>query len=101
MVAGDRRQGGGSPGSGAVRSRAACRGPWQRRSAAGHPGRRGGCRPPAGAHRSGRNVNVSSDAAVEPYQGWGGYGSSKAALEQLTLVMAAEEGDVTVYVVDH
>jgi len=50
--------------------------------------------------RSGRIVNVSSDAAVEPYQGWGGYGSSKAALEQLTLVMAAEEGDVTVYVVD-
>ena len=29
-------------------------------------------------------VNVTSDAAVEPYEGWGGYGSSKAALEQLT-----------------
>ena len=31
----------------------------------------------------GRIVNVTSDAAVEPYAGWGGYGSSKAALEQL------------------
>ncbi len=29
-------------------------------------------------------INVTSDAAVEPYEGWGGYGSSKAALEQLT-----------------
>jgi NAD(P)-dependent dehydrogenase (short-subunit alcohol dehydrogenase family) len=48
----------------------------------------------------GRIVNVSSDAAVEAYQGWGGYGSSKAALEQLTVVLAAEEADVRVYVVD-
>src|SRR4051812_26074824 len=29
-------------------------------------------------------VNVTSDAAVEPYDGWGGYGSSKAALDQWT-----------------
>jgi NAD(P)-dependent dehydrogenase (short-subunit alcohol dehydrogenase family) len=35
-------------------------------------------------------VNVSSDAAVEPYAGWGGYGSSKAALDQLTAVLAVE-----------
>ena len=35
-------------------------------------------------------VNVTSDAAVEPYEGWGGYGSSKAALEQLTAILAAE-----------
>ena len=37
-----------------------------------------------------RILNVTSDAAVEPYEGWGGYGSSKAALEQLTNVLAAE-----------
>ena len=45
-------------------------------------------------------VNVTSDAAVEGYEGWGGYGSSKAALEQLTRVLAAEEPDVDVYWVD-
>lgn len=50
--------------------------------------------------RRGRVVNVTSDAAVEAYQGWGGYGCSKAALEQLTLVMAAEEDGVRLYVVD-
>jgi NAD(P)-dependent dehydrogenase (short-subunit alcohol dehydrogenase family) len=37
-----------------------------------------------------RVINVTSDAAVEPYPGWGGYGSSKAALEQLSAVLAAE-----------
>src|SRR3954453_6040049 len=36
-------------------------------------------------------VNVTSDAAVEPYEGWGGYGSSKAALEQLIAILAAEQ----------
>ena len=41
-------------------------------------------------------VNVTSDAAVEPYEGWGGYGSSKAALEQL----GAEHPSVRVYTVD-
>ncbi len=47
-------------------------------------------------------INVTSDAAVQPYAGWGGYGSSKAALEQLSRVLAAElEGSgVRVYVVD-
>src|SRR5258706_13256899 len=42
-------------------------------------------------------VNITSDAAVEGYAGWGGYGSSKAALEQLSNVLAAEEPDVRVY----
>jgi NAD(P)-dependent dehydrogenase (short-subunit alcohol dehydrogenase family) len=45
-------------------------------------------------------VNVTSDAAVEGYEGWGGYGASKAALEQLSRVLAAEEPDVRVYWVD-
>jgi NAD(P)-dependent dehydrogenase (short-subunit alcohol dehydrogenase family) len=48
----------------------------------------------------GRIVNVSSDAAIEPYEGWGGYGSSKAALDQLTRVLAAERPDLRVYAVD-
>jgi NAD(P)-dependent dehydrogenase (short-subunit alcohol dehydrogenase family) len=43
---------------------------------------------------------VSSDAAVEPYEGWGGYGSSKAALDQLTAVLAAEQPQLRVYSVD-
>jgi NAD(P)-dependent dehydrogenase (short-subunit alcohol dehydrogenase family) len=45
-------------------------------------------------------VNVTSDAAVEGYVGWGGYGSSKAGLEQLSNVLAAEEQDITVYWLD-
>jgi NAD(P)-dependent dehydrogenase (short-subunit alcohol dehydrogenase family) len=45
-------------------------------------------------------LNVTSDAAVEPYEGWGGYGSSKAALEQLTAILAAEHPDLRVYTVD-
>jgi NAD(P)-dependent dehydrogenase (short-subunit alcohol dehydrogenase family) len=47
-----------------------------------------------------RVINVTSDAAVEPYEGWGGYGSSKAALEQLSAVLAAENPDLRVYWVD-
>jgi NAD(P)-dependent dehydrogenase (short-subunit alcohol dehydrogenase family) len=47
-----------------------------------------------------RIVNVTSDAAVEPYEGWGGYGSSKAALEQLTAILAAEHPARRVYAVD-
>jgi NAD(P)-dependent dehydrogenase (short-subunit alcohol dehydrogenase family) len=47
-----------------------------------------------------RIVSVTSDAAVEPYEGWGGYGSSKAALEQWTRVLAAERPELRVYVVD-
>jgi NAD(P)-dependent dehydrogenase (short-subunit alcohol dehydrogenase family) len=45
-------------------------------------------------------LNVSSDAAVEAYPGWGGYGSAKAALDHLGAVLAAEETDVRVYAVD-
>jgi NAD(P)-dependent dehydrogenase (short-subunit alcohol dehydrogenase family) len=45
-------------------------------------------------------VNITSDAAVEPYPGWGGYGSSKAALEQLTAILGAEHPELRVYAVD-
>jgi len=45
-------------------------------------------------------LNVTSDAAVEPYEGWGGYGSAKAALEQLTAILAAENPRLRVYAVD-
>lgn len=48
----------------------------------------------------GRIVNVTSDAAIEGYEGWGGYGSSKAALEQWSKVLAAEQPDLRVYWVD-
>jgi NAD(P)-dependent dehydrogenase (short-subunit alcohol dehydrogenase family) len=45
-------------------------------------------------------INVSSDAAVEAYPGWGGYGSSKATLDQLTAVLAAEEQGLRCYSFD-
>lgn len=45
-------------------------------------------------------INISSDAGVEPYGGWGGYGSSKAALEQLSAIFAAENPSLHVYWVD-
>jgi NAD(P)-dependent dehydrogenase (short-subunit alcohol dehydrogenase family) len=47
-----------------------------------------------------RILNITSDASVEPYEGWGGYGSSKAALEQLSNILAAELPDHRVYWVD-
>jgi NAD(P)-dependent dehydrogenase (short-subunit alcohol dehydrogenase family) len=47
-----------------------------------------------------RVVNITSDAAVEAYEGWGGYGASKAALEQLTRVLAVERPDLRVYAFD-
>ena len=47
-----------------------------------------------------RIVNVISDAAVEAYETWGGYGSSKAALAQITAVLAAEHPALRVYAVD-
>jgi NAD(P)-dependent dehydrogenase (short-subunit alcohol dehydrogenase family) len=50
--------------------------------------------------RRGVVLNVSSDAAVEAYETWGGYGSSKAALDQASRVLAAEEPDLRVYAVD-
>ena len=49
---------------------------------------------------AGHVINVTSDAAVEGYAGWGGYGSSKAALEQASRVLAAEEPAVRVWWVD-
>jgi len=45
-------------------------------------------------------VMVTSDASVEPYEGWGGYGSAKAAVDQLARVLGVEEKDVRVWAVD-
>jgi NAD(P)-dependent dehydrogenase (short-subunit alcohol dehydrogenase family) len=45
-------------------------------------------------------INISSDAAVEAYPTWGGYGASKAALEQLSAVLAEEEPGIRVWWVD-
>jgi NAD(P)-dependent dehydrogenase (short-subunit alcohol dehydrogenase family) len=45
-------------------------------------------------------VNISSDAAVEAYPGWGGYGSAKAALDQLTAILGAEQPTLRVYAFD-
>ena len=53
-------------------------------------------RMPAGA----AVLDITSDAGVEPYEGWGGYGSSKAALEQLTAILAAEHPGLRAYWVD-
>jgi NAD(P)-dependent dehydrogenase (short-subunit alcohol dehydrogenase family) len=55
---------------------------------------------PALRTRRGIVVNVTSDAAVEAYEGWGGYGSSKAALDQLTRVYAVEHPELAVYALD-
>jgi NAD(P)-dependent dehydrogenase (short-subunit alcohol dehydrogenase family) len=55
---------------------------------------------PALRSARGTVVNISSDAAVEAYAGWGGYGASKAALDQLTAVLAVEHPDLRVYAVD-
>ncbi len=49
---------------------------------------------------AGRVVNMTSDAAIEGYQGWGGYGSSKAALEQLSKVLSVEHPELKIYWVD-
>ncbi|MGH8823397.1 MAG: SDR family NAD(P)-dependent oxidoreductase [Jiangellaceae bacterium] len=50
--------------------------------------------------RAGVIVDVTSDAAVEAYEGWGGYGSAKAALDQLSAVLAAEHPGLRVYAFD-
>jgi NAD(P)-dependent dehydrogenase (short-subunit alcohol dehydrogenase family) len=55
---------------------------------------------PALTAAGGRVLDISSDAAVEAYEGWGGYGASKAALDQLTAVLAVEHPDLRVYAVD-
>ncbi|MEV0536647.1 SDR family oxidoreductase [Kitasatospora sp. NPDC050463] len=49
---------------------------------------------------AGAVLNISSDAAVEAYPGWGGYGASKAALDQASAVLAREEEAVRVWAVD-
>jgi NAD(P)-dependent dehydrogenase (short-subunit alcohol dehydrogenase family) len=55
---------------------------------------------PALRARGGAVLSITSDAAVEPYAGWGGYGAAKAALEQASNVLAAEENLVRVWWVD-
>jgi NAD(P)-dependent dehydrogenase (short-subunit alcohol dehydrogenase family) len=50
--------------------------------------------------RHGRILNITSDASAEAYETWGGYGSSKAALDHATRVLAAEEPEVRAYAVD-
>src|SRR4051812_43427442 len=55
---------------------------------------------PALTAASGVVIDVSSDAAVEAYEGWGGYGSAKAALDQLTAVLGTEHPDLSVYAID-
>jgi len=55
---------------------------------------------PALTETRGVVVNVTSDAAVEPYEGWGGYGSSKAALDHLSAILAAENPGIGVYAFD-
>jgi NAD(P)-dependent dehydrogenase (short-subunit alcohol dehydrogenase family) len=54
------------------------------------------------SHGAGLIVNVTSDAGVESYPTWGGYGASKAALEHLSRVLAAElkGSGIRVYIVD-
>ncbi|WP_345035195.1 SDR family NAD(P)-dependent oxidoreductase [Streptomyces sannanensis] len=52
------------------------------------------------ASESGTVIAVSSDAAVEAYETWGGYGASKAALDHLAAVLAAEEPELRVWAVD-
>ena len=52
------------------------------------------------AARPQRVLNLSSDAAVEAYEGWGGYGSSKAALDHISAVLAHERPDLRIYAVD-
>ena len=49
---------------------------------------------------AGTIVNVTSDASVEAYAGWGGYGSSKAALDQLSAILAEEQRELRVYAFD-
>lgn len=49
---------------------------------------------------TGALVNVSSDAAAESYEGWGGYGSAKAALDHASAVLAKEHPDLRVYAFD-
>lgn len=51
-------------------------------------------------HPSAKVINISSDAAVAAYPGWGGYGSSKAALDHLSAILAQEQPEWNIYWVD-
>ncbi|MEV6903522.1 SDR family NAD(P)-dependent oxidoreductase [Amycolatopsis sp. NPDC051372] len=55
---------------------------------------------PALKTANGTLVDISSDAAVEPYEGWGAYGSAKAALDHATAVLGVENPELAVYAVD-
>jgi NAD(P)-dependent dehydrogenase (short-subunit alcohol dehydrogenase family) len=55
---------------------------------------------PALRAAAGTVVTLSSDAAVEAYEGWGGYGAAKAALDHLAAVLGVEEPDLAVYAFD-
>lgn len=55
---------------------------------------------PALRRAQGVVVNLTSDAAVEAYPGWGAYGASKAALDHLSAVLAEELPDLRVYAFD-
>jgi len=55
---------------------------------------------PALRQSAGIVLNISSDAAVEAYEGWGGYGAAKAALDHLSRVLGEEEPTIRVYAVD-
>ncbi|HEY3195730.1 MAG TPA: SDR family oxidoreductase [Candidatus Dormibacteraeota bacterium] len=52
------------------------------------------------APSGGRILMVTSDASVEAYEGWGGYGAAKAAVDQLARVLAVEEPTLHVWAVD-
>ena len=55
---------------------------------------------PALRRNHGALINITSDAGLEAYEGWGGYGSSKAALEQVTAILAAEHPDLSIHALD-
>lgn len=55
---------------------------------------------PALRRARGTIVNITSDAAIEAYVGWGAYGASKAALERVSAILAAEEPELTVHAFD-
>ena len=55
---------------------------------------------PALERAGGTVIDISSDAAVEAYPGWGGYGTTKAALDHLTAVLAVEHPTLRMYAVD-